>query len=183
MSKEQIRQVRQCRSEPRTDSSPTGAGLCPCRLVGSRMSEVPVPGRAPGVRAGRARTMLCKVPIGGWAHVAPPTEATPPTEAAPPRPPMASAPLGAPCPGGCDDRACGLRAHPVRPVPLPLPGSQLPASSLSICPESPGHLPPLSTGAPPLGSLQASPGDGKGVGGVRSMIIMHKVIDRLGTAR
>lgn len=68
---------------------------------------------------------------------------------------VAADPLGAPCPrGGSEDRLAGLRAHPVRlvPLPLPAPSSLRPPHHLS---ESPGHTPPLSTGALPLGASQS----------------------------
>lgn len=142
MSKERIRQVRRRQF--------TGAGLCPCCLAGSWVSEVPVPGHREQGRAANCGVQGTRGRLGpsGPAH----------------RGRRGRRPSGRPCPGGSEDRACSLRAHPVRPVPLPLPGSQLPASS-----SSPVQRARVTSRRSALelrlwGASQASPGDGKGGG-------------------
>lgn len=181
MSKEQIRQVRYRRSEPGTGSSPTGAGLCPCRLTGSRMSEVPAPGRQ---EQGRA------------AHG--PCCARCPSEAGPmwPRPPRPPAHRGRPSPpsNGLSPSGCPLALGALTGLAVCAPARC--GRSLCLCPTPSSLRPPYPSvqrarvtsrrSALELclwGASQALPGDGKGVGGVRSVIITHKVTDRLGTAR
>lgn len=161
MSKERICQVRRRQS--------TGAGLCPCCLAGSRVSEVPVPGRREQRRAANRGVQGTHGRLGpsGPAH----------------RSRRGRRPSGRPLPRGalkaglavCAPTQCGWS------LCLCLaPSSLRPPHHLSREPGSPPTAQHWSSasGEPPRPRKVME----RVVGGIRSAIMTHKVTGRLATA-